>query len=40
MASNGIEKDNSSFRLTNHTEVNGGKRRGGVVPERTMFLTD
>ena len=40
MASNGIEKDNSSFRLTTHTKVNGGKRRGGVVPERTMFLTD
>ena len=40
MASNGIEKGNSSFRLTTHTEVNGGKRRGGVVPERTMFLTD
>ena len=40
MVSNGIEKGNSSFRLTTHTEVNGGKRRGGVVPERTMFLTD
>ena len=37
---NGIEKGNSSFRLTTHTEVKGGKRRGGVVPERTMFLTD
>ncbi len=40
MASNGIEKGNFSFRLTTHTEVNGGKRRGGVVPEKTMFLTD